>query len=148
MDPIATNPTALRQILKRSGGRMENRARGLTECCNLPHPTIHPTNVSESVPFSLTGFQWSSDSKAGSCNYGTGCDTLTTSWDTFKPSHNPLVAGSNPAGPTRSGHVLTLVTSRNTQHSRQSDCGVSECAPWRDATFAIMWFSARVTFGL
>ncbi len=66
----------------------------------LVHPTIHPTNVSESVPSSLTGFQWPSDCKARNCNYGTGCDTLTTSSDTFRPSHNPLVVGSIPTGPT------------------------------------------------
>ena len=100
--------------------------------------------MSESVPSSLTGFQWPSDYEVRSCKNETCSDKLTTSSDTLRAPHNPLVAGSNPAGPTMSEHVLTLWTCRKIQQDPLSGCGVSEtCAPFNPATFVTTRLSRR-----
>ena len=70
---------------------------------------------------------------------------MTARSDTFKLPHNPLVAGSNPAGPTRSEYVLTLWTCRKTRQAPQSGYGVSEmCTPFNPATFVTVWLSTSV----
>ena len=76
------------------------KSRTKTCQCSSVFTQQSTTNVSESVPSSFTGSQLSSDCKVGSCNYGTECDILTTSSDIFKRSHNPLVVGSSPTGPS------------------------------------------------